>query len=95
MTTKTVYQVDAHFWYVGETKAFACELEPGTFHVPAGCVEVAPPWCADGWRARWVGGTWIREEWAPPVPPTPQELLAAFLQANPEVLALVNIAPQG
>ena len=85
-----VYQLDPHQFFSGETLAFESPLEPGVFLVPGGCVELAPPAAVDGMRARWVAGAWLLEPWVPPPQPTPAELLAAFLAANPAVMELVT-----
>ena len=90
MSTKTVHQCSADGWYIGDTEAHESPLEPGVFHIPAGCVEVEPPAADDPARPRWVAGSWVLQ-----VPPaqtshSPAEVLAAFLAANPAVSALIN-----
>lgn len=77
MSTKTVYQSDPQGWLVGETIARESPMEPGVWHLPAGCVEAAPPDLAEGERARWTGEGWevVPPEPEPePVPPTEAEL---------------------
>lgn len=58
MATKTVYQLDAHGVFVGEALAYESPLEPGVFHIPAGCIDHVPPAAAAGTAARWNGAGW-------------------------------------
>lgn len=69
--------------------------------IPAGCVDVAPPVPDDGELVRWADGAWIIEPLpAPPdvpdvqpepaIPADASGKLAAFLRANPDVLALLE-----
>ncbi len=58
MTTRTVYQLDADGLYVGPTSAYESPLEVGVFHLPAGCVELAPPILEAKKTATWKDGTW-------------------------------------
>jgi hypothetical protein len=58
MTTKTVYQCDAAGVYVGTASAFESPFEAGVYHIPARCVEAAPPEIADGAAAVWSGDGW-------------------------------------
>lgn len=69
MSTKTVYQTDPDGWLVGLAVARESPLEPGVWHLPAGCVEAEPPALADGERTRWVGDDWV----IVPPSPTPEE----------------------
>ena len=57
--TKIVYQTDADGSYIGEAVAFESPLEPGVFHIPAGCVESEPPSAPPNNAARWSDGAWI------------------------------------
>jgi hypothetical protein len=93
MTTKTVYQIDTAGRYVGITRADESPKEPGVWLMPAGTVEAAPPeeW-PEGKMPRWNGTAWgwvsVREpQPAPAVDPVAK--LQAFLQANPDVTALL------
>ena len=93
MTTKTVYQCDFAGWYACTTDAHESPLEPGVFHIPAGCVEAEPPAgpYADGLWPRWVGGVWVMQLIPVKVADvSPVDKLAAFLAANPDVAALIN-----
>lgn len=58
MKTKTVYQHDEFGVYVGTTEAFESPLEPGVFHLPAGCVSLEPPKTAEDQAALWTGDAW-------------------------------------
>ncbi|MEP9350558.1 DUF4376 domain-containing protein [Xanthobacter sp. KR7-225] len=76
-TTKTVYQCDPDGVYVGEALARESPMEPGVWHLPAGCTEKAPPKLAEGERAMWTGKKWQVLKPAPapePAPPTEAEL---------------------
>ena len=96
MTTITVFQCDPAGWFAGPTEAHESPLEPGVFHVPAGCVEDAPPEPgADTWP-RYVAGAWVLQA-RPAAPPpdtdmTPAAKLAHFLASNPDVADLINRA---
>ena len=88
---KTVYQVNKAGFFIGETVADESPLEPGIFHIPAGCVEVTPPddFPSGKWP-RWNGSKWIIANAPRAVTPmTAAEKLAAFLNNNPDVAALV------
>lgn len=91
MTTKTVYQCDASGWYLGQTEAHESPLEPGVFHIPAGCVDVEPPDADAPARLRWVAGSWVQQVPQAAAEQSPVDLLAAFLAANPAVASLVNV----
>lgn len=98
MATKTVFQMDGAGLFAGTTEADESPREPGTYHLPRGCVEVAPPdtWPDDKWP-RWRGGAW---ELIPrPIIPKqaeaqeqagPIERLRAFLDENPDVALLLH-----
>jgi hypothetical protein len=59
MNTMPCYQFDASGWLVGSTEADESPLEPGVFHLPAGCTFTAPPKkCAAGNHPRWDGRHW-------------------------------------
>lgn len=93
MTTKIVYQYDIAGMFTGETEADESPLEPGVFLIPARCVEAAPPaYSGDQWP-RWNGASWQlvavtaandNEQ------PDPVEKLRSFLNANPDVAALIS-----
>lgn len=92
MNQKTVYQTNYSGLFVGETLADESPLEPGTFLIPAGCVELAPPfeWPEDQWP-RWNGFKWEYIQ-KPEVQEaiSPEEKLAEFLAQNPDVLKLIE-----
>lgn len=58
MAAKTVYQLDSGGTYIGPASAHESPLEPGVFHLPAGCVEAAPPARPAGQVAVWSDGSW-------------------------------------
>lgn len=76
---KIVYQLDAEGLLLGTTVADESPLEPGVFHLPAGCIETVPPVVAEGLRPRWTGEAWAVEviPAVEPVLPTDEELIAA------------------
>lgn len=68
-----VYQTDTDGFLTGPVIADESPLEPGSFLIPARCVEVPPPaFDPQTHRARFDGGSWSLEEIAPPEPTTPQ-----------------------
>lgn len=92
MAGKTVYQTDHFGWYTGETIADESPLEPGVFHIPAGCFEDAPPEGPheDGLWPRRVGGKWKMVSRRQAAEPTPQEKPAVFLAQNPDEAGMVD-----
>lgn len=93
MNTKPVYQYDISGIYVGQTEADESPLEPGVFLIPARCVEMAPPEpVGDKWP-RWNGAKWELITVAPVndnQPASPVDKLREFLNANPDVAALIG-----
>lgn len=93
MTTKIVYQYDIAGMFTGETEADESPLEPGVFLIPARCVEVAPPaYSGDQWP-RWNGAMWELITVSPAnenQPSSPVDKLREFLNANPDVAALIG-----
>ena len=72
MDSKTVYQCDSTWVFVGETHAPASPLEPGKYLIPAWAVESAPPAIPPGKQAVWLIAEqkWlVREIPARPAPP--------------------------
>ena len=53
-----VYQTDADGLFVGPTVADEDPFSPGTYLVPGGCVETAPPDAIVGHARRWSGNAW-------------------------------------
>lgn len=92
MNQKSVYQTNYSGLFVGENFADESPLEPGTFLIPAGCVELAPPetWPEDKWP-RWNGFKWelIQKPQVQHVA-SAEEKLAEFLAQNPDVLKLIE-----
>lgn len=93
MKTKTVYQYDLAGMYAGQAEADESPLEPGVFHIPARCVEVAPPeFGGDQWP-RWNGAKWELIAVTPAndnQPASPVDKLRDFLMANPDVAELIK-----
>ena len=92
MAQITVHQFNRAGMYISATVADESPLQPGVFLMPGGTVTEAPPedWPEHQWP-RWNGSAWElihrpteRNE------PTAVEKLAAFLEANPDVAALVT-----
>jgi hypothetical protein len=79
MKSKTVYQT-ANGVYVGETIAHESPLEPGVFHIPAGCIENPPPAIPEGkiavWRNGWALDEILEEKEAPKPELTLEEMEA-------------------
>lgn len=92
MNSITVYQFDSAGMFLHVSVADESPLEPGVFHMPRGTVTVAPPEeVPDDLWPRWDGAAWQLVPRPVPVPePTPVEKLAAFLQENPDVAALIT-----
>lgn len=93
MTTKIVYQYDVAGMFNGETEADESPLEPGVFLIPARCVEVAPPAFSGEQWPRWNGAKWQLVTVSPANDNTeidPVEKLRSFLDANPDVAALIG-----
>lgn len=91
MPGKIVFQIDAAGHYAGKTTADESPLEPGVFHIPAGCIEVEPPrtWLASQWP-RWNGAAWeLVAKPNAPATKTATQKLADFLAANPDVQELI------
>lgn len=55
-----VYQTDAAGLFVGQIAADEDPLAPGTYLIPGGCVETAPPDAIDGHVRQWTGATWAQ-----------------------------------
>lgn len=86
------YQTNSAGLLTGATSADESPLEPGVYLMPAGAVAVAPPteWPQDKWP-RWDGAQWLLvNKPNTPAELTPEQKLAQFLQANPDVAALVE-----
>lgn len=94
MASQPAYQCDHAGLFVGTTEADESPLEPGVYHVPAGCTLTPPPetWPDDKWP-RWTGSRWdLVNRPKPRAEPTPQEKMAAFLRDNPDVQQLIDAA---
>ena len=93
MNTKTVYQYDLAGMYTGPTEADESPLEPGIFHIPARCVEVAPPETNGNEWPRWNGAKWELITVSPAndnQPASAVDKLREFLNANPDVASLIG-----
>jgi hypothetical protein len=86
-----VFQTDRSGHYVAESIADESPLEPGVFHMPAGCVTTPPPDCAEGQWPRWNGAGWDVVTLPRAVKIIdPVAKLQAFLEANPDVAAILK-----
>lgn len=86
------YQYDHAGLYQGETKADESPLEPGVYLLPARCTLTPPPAdVPEGQWPRWNGAAWGLANKPQPAPaPDPVAKLAAFLNENPDVAALLQ-----
>lgn len=92
MTTKIVYQYDVAGMFTGESEADESPLEPGVFLIPARCTTIAPPeYSGDKWP-RWNGASWqlVTVQKAETSTESPVDKLRLFLNANPDVAALIG-----
>lgn len=87
---KIVYQHDAAGYYVGQTSADQSPLEEDVYHLPARCVEEAPPvnWDEGQWP-RWDGAAWRIVNKPQALTEDPVQKLRTFLAANPDVASLI------
>ena len=95
--SKTVSQLDVDGYFVGFAIADESPLEPGTFLLPGGCVDAAPPAIPEGHRARWDGSSFSVELIPleePPVvtPPTPVVTPPTLDEVKAAKLAEINAA---
>lgn len=93
MSAKIVYQYDVSGMFVGEVEADESPMEPGVFLIPARCVQVAPPEVSGDQWPRWDGDKWQVITVNPVSYQTqndPVEKLRSFLNANPDVAALIS-----
>ncbi len=91
MTTKTVFQLNAAGVLIGEAQADESPLEPGIYHLPAGCVEQDPPPPRDGQIRVFADGGWryVPEpvtEFVPIIEPTAEEISAAKIMAAEQAI---------
>lgn len=89
-STKIVFQLDAAGAYVGEADAFESPLEPGVFHLPAGCVEDPPPPAVEGKERRYLDGAWGYVDIIPPDEPEAPEAPELTL-GEQKMLRLANL----
>ncbi|MDI3184648.1 hypothetical protein [Pseudomonas paracarnis] len=55
---RVVYQTDENGFYVGEATAYPDPKNPGSWLIPAGCVEIKPPHFIGKARPQWVDYKW-------------------------------------
>ena len=86
------YQYDLAGLLIGTTEADESPLEPGVYLLPARCTLVAPPSeVPEGRWPRWNGAGWeLANKPAPAPAADPVAKLAAFLNENPDVAALLG-----
>lgn len=84
-----VYQTNPQGVYLGPVQADPSPLEPDVWLIPGGCVETPPPAIPEGMMAVWRGEEWVLsplpvdvpEPNIETVPPTPEQIIAAFTAA--------------
>lgn len=88
------YQYARDGLYQGETEADESPMEPGVYLLPARCTLTPPPAdVPEGKWPRWNGADWVLANKPQPAPaPDPVAKLAAFLNENPDVAALLQPA---
>lgn len=87
---KIVSQLDAGGYFVAPVVADESPLEPGSFLIPGGAVDVLPPVVPEGSRARWIGSAFVFEpipaeesaEPLTPAEPTAEQIDAAVTAAR-------------
>lgn len=92
--SKIAYQFDMAGLFVATTIADESPLEEGVFLLPAGCTFTAPPEeLPDGKWPRWNGTAWTMANRpnTSAAEENPLAKLQAFLTANPDVAAVLNI----
>lgn len=92
MKTKLVWQCDDAGYLIGRAVADESPLEPGVFLIPFGAVATKPPHSLTAKQEwRWLAGAWKVVDARPtPAPSPPEQRLADFLKANPDITALLS-----
>lgn len=73
MKTIVVCQLNHLGYFVGTTEADESPLEPGEYHMPAGCVDIEPPeFERENQVARLVDGAWLFEDTPDPESEEPE-----------------------
>lgn len=88
-----IYHHDQAGFYLGESEADPSPLEPGKYLIPARAVTVPPPEdLPEDQVARWNGAAWmpVRRPQPREAEDDPVAKLRAFLDANPDVAALIG-----
>lgn len=87
-----VYQYDRAGLYQGQTEADESPLEPGVYLMPARTTALPPPASIpEGQWPRFNGAAWALATQPPAATaPDPVAKLAEFLNANPDVAALLS-----
>ena len=62
MTSKQVCQLDENGYFIFETTADESPLEKGVFHIPFNAVDIEPPNVEQGFRYKFLNGSWVSEE---------------------------------
>lgn len=74
---KLVPMLDSDGYFERPATSYESPLEPGVYHIPAGCIDAPLPDVPVGERAKWSGSGFVFEAIPlPPAPPvkTPEEL---------------------
>ena len=92
-----IFNYDTAGIFTGETDADPSPLEPGVFLIPARATTISPP--ADlpaDQVARWNGAAWlaVRRPVRPEETNNPIDKLREFLNANPDVAALLQVTTE-
>jgi len=59
---KQLCQLNNDCYFVGVTNAEESPLEPGVFHIPAGCIDVDAPDEIENKKVKWVNSQWVYED---------------------------------
>jgi len=68
-----VYQTDYEGFFVGQASADPDPLVEGSWLIPGGCVEAAPPALGEGQMAKWSKGKWVIVDPEPEPTPEPEQ----------------------
>ena len=89
-----IFNYDTAGIFIRESEADPSPLEPGAFLIPARATTIAPPADLTGDQVpRWNGAAWqaVRRPVRPNETDNPIDKLREFLDANPDVAALLQV----